>query len=315
MRVEQYITELLYHHNCVILPDFGGFLANTTHAQFEKESNLLLPPSKSISFNEHLSSNDGLLVNHIAKAKKLEYNEALTKVQLTIKEWKQKLNAGEKLRLVNLGVLQMSQDKALVFTPKNDTNYLASSFGLSTVAAIPIKRESLKKEVVQLEASVPLKITPEKRKESTLRPWMKYAAILLLMVSMGTSGYLGYKEYGQNKIALEQKAAVQVTNQLQQATFFDTSPLELPPLHLKVKRVTQGPKYFIIAGAFRSKANADKKVQMLQEAGFDASYIGTNSFGLHQVSFESSNDKSLALNKLREIRKNIASDAWILIKK
>lgn len=315
MRVEQYITDLLYHHNCVILPDFGGFLANTTHAQFEKESNLLLPPSKSISFNQHLSSNDGLLVNHIAKAKNLDYDVALAKVQMIIKEWKQKLNAGEKLRLVNLGVLQMSQDKTLVFTPENDTNYLASSFGLSSIAAIPVKRESLKKEVVELEATIPLKITPEKRKESTLRPWMKYAAMLMLMVSAGTAGYLGYKEYDQNKIALEEKAVIEVNNQLQQATFFDTSPLELPPLHLKVKKVTQGPGYYIMAGAFRSKDNADKKVQMLQEAGFNASYIGANSFGLHQVSFESFNDKSQALSKLKEIRQTNAADAWILTKK
>lgn len=315
MRVEQYITDLLYYHNCVILPDFGGFLANTTHAQFEKGSNLLLPPSKSISFNEHLSTNDGLLVNHIAKAKNLDYDVALDKVHLTIKEWRQKLEAGEKLKLMNLGTLQISQDKTLIFAPENNTNYLISSFGLSTIAAIPIKREALKKDIAKLEEAVPLKITPEKRKEATLRPWLKYAAIVMLMVSVGASVYLGHKEYGQNKIALEEQADIEVANQLQQATFFDATPIELPPLHLKVTKVTQGTRYFIMAGAFRSKANADKKVRTLQEAGFNASYIGINSFGLHQVAFETHDDKTLALNQLREIRQNTAGDAWILTKK
>ena len=33
MRVEHYIVELLYWHNCIVMPEFGAFLANPRPAQ------------------------------------------------------------------------------------------------------------------------------------------------------------------------------------------------------------------------------------------------------------------------------------------
>lgn len=297
------------------MPELGGFLANTVHASLDKESNVLLPPSKSLSFNQSLSSNDGLLVNQIAAVKGLDYEIALEKVLVTTKEWKQKLEQGEKLVLENIGSLQLSDEKKIRFTPENKINYLTTSFGLSSISAIPIKREELKKKVEVLEAATPLKITPEQRKESKLRPWLKYAAVVLFLVSASATGYLGFKNFGDNQLLVEEQADKEVIKQLQQATFFDTAPIELPPLELETRKILDGPNYHIIAGAFRSKANADRKVTQLKNEGYDATYIGANSFGLHQVAFATFGNQGEARSQLRQIRQASSSDAWILTKK
>lgn len=314
MRLENYINDLLFQHHCVILPEFGGFLANSKGAYLNQEANQLLPPSKTVSFNQHLSNNDGLLVNHIAENINSDYDAALESVQLTVKDWKQKLEQGEKLLLENLGSFQHNEAKNIVFTPENKTNFLKTSFGLSTVSAAPIKREELKKKVEELEKTVPIKITPEKRKESIMRPWMKYAAVFMLLVSTSTAGYLGIKEFGQNQLLIEEKANVKVNNQLQRATFFDAEPIELPPIQLKVEKLIEGPIHYIIAGAFRSKNNADRKITSLKEEGFDATYVGTNSFGLHQVAYARFSSKNEATSQLAQIRATDSPSAWILTK-
>ena len=64
--IVHYISELLYYHDCVVIPEFGGFI--TTHKSSILDSNALkiYPPSKQISFNKKLQSNDGLLIQKIS---------------------------------------------------------------------------------------------------------------------------------------------------------------------------------------------------------------------------------------------------------
>ena len=63
--IDYYINELLYIHDCVIIPGFGGFVGNHISAKLNKASKTLTPPSKQILFNENLKTNDGLLINYI----------------------------------------------------------------------------------------------------------------------------------------------------------------------------------------------------------------------------------------------------------
>ena len=63
VNVDKSISELLYQFDCVIIPDFGGFVANYAGAKIQPIQNTFTPPSKQISFNRNLTSNDGLLAN------------------------------------------------------------------------------------------------------------------------------------------------------------------------------------------------------------------------------------------------------------
>ena len=63
--VAHYISELLFLHDCVIVPEFGGFVGNKKSAQLNKTTGTLTPPSKQILFNTNLKINDGLLITHI----------------------------------------------------------------------------------------------------------------------------------------------------------------------------------------------------------------------------------------------------------
>jgi len=136
MRTEHYIEELLYRYNCVVVPEFGAFLAHTASARIDSVSNTLHPPTKVISFNEQLSKNDGLLVSHISKAKNLSYEDLLEEVITTSKNWSE---------------------------------------------------------------------------ESVFRPWLKYAAVFLLLCATGVSGYQFYNKNLEKQELVQQDAQEEVS--------------------------------------------------------------------------------------------------------
>jgi len=315
MQVAHYIAELLYRYNCVVVPNFGAFLANTASARIDTNNHTLYPPTKSLSFNQQLTKNDGLLVSYMANAKKLPYEELLGEVQDVSKQWMDKLESGKQLFLEGIGRLTLNKEHKIEFTPEEGYNYLASSYGLSSFTSTPVIREKLKEEVASWEERVPFSITPEKREGNQFRPLVKYAALFLLLLATGASGY---QFYNQNKIKqqlVQVEANEQVEKYIQEATFFESAPLELPALTIKVKKKAVGPMHHIIAGAFRFKENADKKISQLKVEGYDATYLGTNKYGLHQVAYSSFSDSREALQFLREIKRTVSLDAWMLSEK
>jgi len=313
MVLEHYISDLLYRYNCVVVPGFGAFLSQLKSAKINQNTNSFYPPSKTLSFNEQLTSNDGLLVAHIAEVEKTSYEEMLQIVAEKVGQWKKTLNNGERLTFEHIGEIKLNKEGKIQFQPSYQVNHLTSSFGLSSFVSIPITREVFKKEVVAIEEKIPFIITPEKRKESTLRPYLKYAAVILLALSAGLTGYRFYNETINQQQLVVEKAQEEVSKSIQEATFFDTAPLELPTLNLKV--ITKEPKigiHHIVAGAFRFKKNAEKKIRQLKRLGYDASYLGTNRHGLHMVTYSSHSDVDEALQTLRQVKRAQSSDAWLL---
>lgn len=314
MRIDSYIEKLLFDYNCVVVPGFGAFLAHGKSAGIDATTNTLVPPSKTISFNAQLSKNDGLLVSHIAKEKKLGYEELLQEVEAVSHSWMKKLEQGESIELFGIGKLWYNNERRIQFQPENRTNFLTSSFGLSAFSATPIQREVLKEEVEELEEKIPFIITPEKREQTSFRPWLKYAAVLFLAVSLGVTSYRTYGDLQQKQVAVQQEAQEEVSRLIQEATFFESDPLELPAISLDVTKRKLG-KHHVIAGAFRMEENAEKRVEELKTKGFNAIYLGVNKYGLHQVAYDSFEDPKEALTFLKKVKASESRDAWLLSEK
>jgi hypothetical protein len=320
MVLEHYIADLLYRYNCVVVPGFGAFLTQKASAYINDSTNTFYAPTKSIAFNEQLTSNDGLLVSYIAESEKDSFDNILAKTELMVKEWRGKLEKGEKLNLQNIGLLWTNYEGSVQFQPSQEVNYLTSSFGLATFKSVPVTREILKEEVVALEEKIPFIISPERRESNRFRPYLKYAAIFLLALSTGLTGYRLYQDGILTNQVARQDANQQVTKQIQEATFFDTSPLELPKVNVDAVSISKTPIrgagiHHIVAGAFRIKANAERKIQSLKNQGYNAAYYGTNAYGLHMVTYDRHDNAEDALIALREIKRNQSPDAWLLSEK
>jgi len=308
MQLENYISDLLYRYDCVTIPNFGAFLTNRVSAKIHETTSTFYPPKKVLSFNEQLQNNDGLLASYIADIQKIPYQVAVEKITKQVKSIKAYLIEGETVSLQNIGALFLNSEGNIVFNPSYQINYLTDAFGLSHFSSQNITREVYKEKVVALEDTTPIALTPEKRSSQ----WLKYAAIAVIL--LGLSGLGAGKYYNDsvneyNQIA-EEKARVQIENEIQEATFFISNPL--PSATLSIEKQTGN--YHVVAGAFRVEANSDKKVEQLKALGYNPRKIGVNRFGLHEVIYSSYETRSEAQRELYKIRRNHNKDAWLLVK-
>ena len=93
-----YIEELLYKHQCVIIPKFGAFISNRKSAQMA-EDKTFDPPKRELSFNASLTSNDGLFIKYISEQTGIEYNLVEDYVNLAVEGWKRILKQDQTLNL------------------------------------------------------------------------------------------------------------------------------------------------------------------------------------------------------------------------
>ncbi|AXG69053.1 sporulation related domain protein [Kordia sp. SMS9] len=320
MRLELYISDLLYRYECVTIPNFGAFLTQRKGAQVHHTTNAFYPPTKELSFNAQLNSNDGLLVKYIADVTKEEYETTLQKVQSEVAIWKKRLDNSEIISLENVGDLFLNMEGKMQFEPSYQLNYLTSSFGLSSFVSSEIERivEEVQKEktplVIKEEVAeaIPLPIVEETRRKRF--PWT-YAAAAAIILSAGFFGFNEYSNTQQKKqqVVEHEKAKKSIDQYIQQATFFSANPVELPSITLQVAKEIQN--YHVVAGAFRIEKNAHEKVAELQTQGFEAELLGKNRYGLHQVSYASYTTRAEAITALAQIKRNTAPEAWLLVTK
>ena len=308
MAVANYIHDLLYRYECVILPGFGAFITQQHSARIDTSTNEFYPPRKSVSFNRQLQQNDGLLANHIVAVEKISYDQAVEKLELYAQDLVNLLEESNIINFEKIGSFTLSEDKKLQFEPAAQTNYLKDAFGLSPFTSPEILREKYKKQAVALEEKAPVAFTPERRSSSN---WLKYAAVGLLAIGLtGAAGLNLYSnQVSEHNVAEQQKAASQLESQIQQATFIIDNPL--PAVTLKVSK--QSGNYHIVAGAFRLEENAEKKVQELKAEGYKARKVEANKFGLHQVIYSSHEKRKDALNALWDVKRNSNPGAWLLV--
>ena len=308
MKLANYISDLLYRYECVIVPEFGGFVTNNKSARIDKVNNTLHPPFKQITFNGHLTNNDGLLANYIASADKIPYESALNFIQFEIEAWLDKIK-NQDIYLESLGSFSMVDNK-LHFEPQKKLNYLTSSFGLTNIVAPEIRREIYKKEVEKLEEKAPILITPERRKAPN---YLKYAAIFVLGLSaIGIGGKLYKDQKANQQIVVAKEQQNLMDRKIENATFVISKPL--PTLNLEVTTV-DNKSFHVIAGAFRFPENAKKKLSQLKAEGYQARILGVNKWGLTIVSFDSYNSERNAINSLNSIKRKKDEKAWLLVQK
>lgn len=309
MKIEHYISQLLYRHQCVTVPGFGAFLAEIQSAHLHENTHSFYPPKKLISFNSHLKNNDGLLANHIAQTEKITYDNAVASIESEVVIWKSILEVNKRFTLKNVGELSLNAGQSLVFVPSENINYLKASFGLNAFVSPTIKRERYKQEVEILEEETPIVFTPEKR---TAHPYLKYAAIFVLALT--ATGTIGYKVYqnriDQQTLLVETAVQKQVQNKIQEATFFIQNPMPSVTLTVKEEKRT----YHIVAGVFRDEENAQSVYTDLIASGFKARRIKPNRHGNFPVLYGSYATHSEAQQAMSDIHQSTNKDAWLLVK-
>lgn len=113
----QHIEVLLLENDCVIIPDFGGFVAHYTSAMRVAEENMFLPPTRIIGFNPQLKINDGLLVQSYMAMYDTDFSDATRRMGKEVEEMSTVLHEEGKVDLPNIGELRYSIHGTYDFIP------------------------------------------------------------------------------------------------------------------------------------------------------------------------------------------------------
>lgn len=132
IELARHIEILLLENDCVIIPDFGGFIAHYQPARYIKEENLYLPPVRTIGFNPQLTINDGLLVQSYMQAHHTDFPDATRMIEEEVAGLKEQLYQNGCAEMHGIGVLHYNIHSTYEFHPNEDGALSPTLYGLSS---------------------------------------------------------------------------------------------------------------------------------------------------------------------------------------
>ena len=333
--ISVYIRELLFKHDCVIIPGFGAFIGNYFPSHIDREEGLFYPPVRRITFNRHLTGNDGLLIGHISSHLKIPYNESRDLIGTWAEELRSKIMAGTILNLDHLGTFSLNREGTIIFEPDSTVNYLLSSYGLTSYQRQPVSDFDVRKKMLEHHHE-PAVSQPSVRRLLTRAAVIVPVLIALALVPFNDNLFRGKMEestlnplanaeleFNREQIAADTAYVEPETTVIETA---DTEavviekPVPEPPVASVVpdpepiKPVQQAVvvheyRYLLIIGSFKTEDNALSMIEKLRKIGYDPEMTGGPD-GFLRVSAESFDTVEEAKAAHSRIIRNFPG-AWI----
>ncbi len=350
-KIEDLVSSLLLRHSCVIIPNFGGFVAKSIAAKLDLDRGLFLAPSKQLLFNKNLLNNDGLLISEYANLNAIEYSKSQSEIEEFVLDLKSKLNSKQSVHIERVGKLSYDLEGNLVFEQDRYFNLLLSSYGLSQVQFIANKKPEINEPSI---IDKKIKVKAPIRKIN----YLKYAAAACLLPlafysfwipthsGVLESGLISFKDfnlfykkeigaYSQQKIATQQYKVLEKNIFENQITTsknhriglfkFDEGiniPIRIEEkkivkeiLDVKIEnfqnKISKTNAFEYIIGCFSNKENALVLISKLKKEGFAAQLAGGSP--LVRVSIGSA-DSDLQMQTIIQKANEKGYTGWILKK-
>jgi hypothetical protein len=266
--VSNYISELLFIHDCVIVPDFGGFVGNQRSAQLNKATGSLTPPSKQVLFNKNLRINDGLLITHIANQEDIPQKVAKKNVQIFADESNAKLSTSKVLRIQKIGLFTVGKEGNILFLQDSTINYSLDSFGMKPTynKSITRKKEKSVEKITQKIRNTNINAGFFMRAAAIIIPLLALTYLSISQQDRINNIYAQmatFNPFYSAKVLEEFEPINKIESKIKSAKNEDIENLPVDiveeektsPLFLSDKT------YYIIAGAFAEHKNANKMLK------------------------------------------------------
>jgi hypothetical protein len=145
--IAAHIEKLLFEHETLIIPTFGGFTSTRSPAAVDFVGGAVAPPGKTLAFNENLTIDDGILVHEISHACGISNDDARRLVLDFVESTKEALNQREIVTFPGVGRLYKNYAQKVQFLP-DTTNFNTDSYGLPPLQFSPVARTRDQEEAV-----------------------------------------------------------------------------------------------------------------------------------------------------------------------
>lgn len=326
----EHIDALIMEYDCVIIPDFGGFVLNKESASIGE---VIRPPSVSVGFNTALKHNDGLLAESYMKSKSISYDAACKQINESVKKINGFLNAKQAVIFPKLGSFTLNEDLNITFTPTTERLKHPSTIGFSPIELRRLN-DITKANQTQLQEYKQLGV------RRTLAGIGAAAAAVLLFFTLSTpikdvdksqkaSFFTTNSVISNNNIQQTQIQSIASesintnykTIDKQEITDSSATKVsEQPTISAKTEPMADSkmskpsPGFYIIVGSCPTATIAKQMVSALKDDGFsDATIVPSK--GRTRVSVAQFENKTVAERYLNNFRAEYSEfgDAWLLI--
>lgn len=347
--LSRYIYELLHSHECVVVPELGGFIMRKKNAVVYVAQNLFAPPSKYLHFNSQLTHNDGLLAHHISKESGVSYEKALEEIHEAVSDILYQLYKGESVVFDKIGVIS-NRNGFMKFEPSSEQNIQDESYGLNSfiMPMLQTERRRTRPVVAYKER--------KKRERKFVKSYQVAAVIAFLLLGIGSyflqtdhvQDYVKGSFYPQISLLVKDFFADKdtptsvdeiISPEIQPSVSEQEEEMEMTPeespsiseetlneevieiesvvtpavLENNLMQVPVYGQYYIIIGAFQKPELAERLCKRMKEEGYGtAAILDIPSSHLRRVALQSFDNLASAQESLRNVKQNIQEDAWVL---
>ena len=163
--LSRHIEILLLNNECVVVPGLGGFISHHIEAQYDIEAGAMYPPTRSVSFNSQLQSNDSTLVSSYVDAYDISFPEAQRRVDNDVEEIRQELAVCGSYIFHGIGELKLTSDGRYEFMPC-EAGLLTPSLYAFPAVAVEVIEALDKRELVADAPATSACVTVELHQEN-----------------------------------------------------------------------------------------------------------------------------------------------------
>jgi hypothetical protein len=328
LRIISHIEQLLYSHDCVIVPDFGGFVLRDVSASSDSVSRMFFPPRKELGFNSTLQHSDGLLAESYMRSYGVAYNTAKAMVAEDVCELKSILQENKKISLESIGTFTIGSEGRVEYHSLSDNSYDISHYALR-----PFEMFTLD-EIAETESR---KLSEEKHNQKKNIVYLPINRTLLRVVSASAAAValfflastpvkdVNHLEYKAgfvptniviSSVAVSDEEATS-TASVKEESVTVVAPVEQPVAPAAAPVVVDTPKkmYHIVVGSFPTEKQANDFLSGVDKSTYKNSdkVFRNDKYRVYVDRFDSRDEAERYLENVRSNPKY--KDAWLFISK
>ena len=351
IELDRQIEILLLDNDCVIVPNFGGFVAHHVDARYDESESSFLPPFRTLGFNPHLKNiNDSLLAQSYMETFDISYPEAQRAIARDVDEIKTILTENGEVAFKNIGKIIAKDTGELMFEPCEAGILTPDLYGLGAFCIKKLKEDDeqssevaaeVNNETVEpVDAEVKEEYCYEQDDEDDSERTISIKVSWIRNISVAAAAIIAFF-FISSPVTNSTDANLYVSDIIPDVftkiTAFDTpntqvtktmsikadSVIRQAAVQRAVKKttpsvsnvndsiVTKKPAYCIVLASQVTKKGADDYVRVLGKEGYDKAYTYINN-KVVRVVYGRFETEELAQKELRAVRGNKHFEqAWI----
>ncbi len=202
MKIAQYLIELLYNRDAVILPGFGEFYVTPGDVTVSKKGKLT-PPAKILNFNPSVKANDYVLAKFVAEKESVSITQGNEVIKKFVDDITGKLQTHNEVFIDGLGkfFFQSGDQNVMMFNLDTTHSFDPASFGLISAFAHEVSDEqpeitpestdsSHKKDVVKETEDEALIVINQPEPKPRKRKYIWLIFLVILLTAGATIAYI-----------------------------------------------------------------------------------------------------------------------------